>query len=104
MEVRTEHCCTLQIHGQLVQKIKDGEVPPSPTHEFLKSLRDGGKLFRVYTQNIDGLEEAVRLMCNMTDGPGNKRRFTKKVLDSAPNILSIKHTQRSTRRWSLRRL
>lgn len=32
---------------------------PSPTHWFLKLLQDKKKLLRVYTQNIDGLEEAA---------------------------------------------
>ncbi|KAL8007004.1 putative Zinc finger, ZZ-type, Zinc finger, PHD-type, Sirtuin family, Zinc finger, FYVE/PHD-type [Plasmopara halstedii] len=32
---------------------------PSPTHWFLRLLQDKKKLLRVYTQNIDGLEEAA---------------------------------------------
>ncbi|KAG7394663.1 hypothetical protein PHYBOEH_004861 [Phytophthora boehmeriae] len=32
---------------------------PSPTHRFLRLLQDKKKLLRVYTQNIDGLEEAA---------------------------------------------
>lgn len=32
---------------------------PSPTHWFLKLLQDKKKLLRVYTQNIDGLEQAA---------------------------------------------
>ncbi|CAJ0844332.1 8493_t:CDS:2 [Entrophospora sp. SA101] len=34
---------------------------PTPTHLFLKKLSDVGKLVRVYTQNIDNLEEVVGL-------------------------------------------
>lgn len=34
-----------------------GNYDPSPTHRFLKMLEDRGKLLRVYSQNIDGLEE-----------------------------------------------
>ncbi|TFK64374.1 DHS-like NAD/FAD-binding domain-containing protein, partial [Pluteus cervinus] len=36
-------------------------APPSPTHEFIKTLDDGGKLLRCYTQNIDGLEKKAGL-------------------------------------------
>jgi Sir2 family len=38
-----------------------GEHAPSPTHKFLKLLEDNGKLQRVYTQNIDGLEQQAGL-------------------------------------------
>ena len=33
----------------------------TPTHEFFKTLKDKGKLLRVYTQNIDGLESRTGL-------------------------------------------
>ncbi|KAM0792513.1 hypothetical protein ACM66B_005183 [Microbotryomycetes sp. NB124-2] len=44
------------------------KASPTPFHRFLKSLDDQGKLFRVYTQNIDGLEEKAGL----SYGLGNK--------------------------------
>lgn len=34
---------------------------PSPSHHFLSQLKQDGKLQRVYTQNIDGLEERAGL-------------------------------------------
>lgn len=34
---------------------------PTPTHHFIRTLSKKGKLLRVYTQNIDGLEERVGL-------------------------------------------
>lgn len=34
---------------------------PTPTHRFMRTLAQKGKLLRVYTQNIDGLEERVGL-------------------------------------------
>lgn len=34
---------------------------PTPTHRFMRTLSQKGKLLRVYTQNIDGLEEKVGL-------------------------------------------
>ncbi|KAG9287694.1 hypothetical protein G9A89_004097 [Geosiphon pyriformis] len=37
---------------------------PTPTHYFIKKLFDQGKLIRVYTQNIDNLEESVGLNVN----------------------------------------
>jgi NAD-dependent histone deacetylase SIR2 len=36
--------------------------PPTPTHRFLATLRDYGRLLRVYTQNVDGLETAAGLV------------------------------------------
>lgn len=33
----------------------------TPTHDFFKTLKDKGKLLRVYTQNIDGLESRTGL-------------------------------------------
>lgn len=35
---------------------------PTPTHRFIRTLSKKGKLLRVYTQNIDGLEERVGLV------------------------------------------
>lgn len=35
----------------------------TPTHEFLNYLNDQGKLLRVYTQNIDDLDERAGLKC-----------------------------------------
>lgn len=34
-----------------------GKIDPSPCHNFLAWLNQNNKLLRVYTQNIDGLEE-----------------------------------------------
>ena len=42
----------------------DGAIKPSPTHWFLRRLSDRGILRRVYTQNIDMLEDAVGLPSN----------------------------------------
>ncbi|KAK4058694.1 hypothetical protein OIO90_000138 [Microbotryomycetes sp. JL221] len=43
------------------------KAAPTSFHRFLKSLDDQGKLFRVYTQNIDGLEEKVGLTYGLGD-------------------------------------
>ncbi|CAG8610602.1 2374_t:CDS:10 [Ambispora leptoticha] len=46
---------------------------PTPTHHFMKKLYDQGKLLRVYTQNIDNLEESVGLNVNwQADSRGAK--------------------------------
>ncbi|CZR67776.1 uncharacterized protein PAC_17675 [Phialocephala subalpina] len=45
------------------------------THRFLRVLRDGGKLVRNYTQNIDMLEQREGLCQELEKGPGAKGRF-----------------------------
>ncbi|RQM15587.1 hypothetical protein KXD40_004979 [Peronospora effusa] len=44
---------------EVVRRAFANSPKPSPTHWFLKLLQDKKKLLRVYTQNIDGLEEAA---------------------------------------------
>lgn len=43
------------------REFRAGTYAPTPTHRFLKRLQEQGKLMRVYTQNIDGLELSVGL-------------------------------------------
>ncbi|KAI8460471.1 DHS-like NAD/FAD-binding domain-containing protein [Phakopsora pachyrhizi] len=54
---------TLSLHfGMLAELHKMcGAAQPTAFHQFLKRLDDDGKLSRVYTQNIDGLEEKAGL-------------------------------------------
>lgn len=52
----------------------------TPTHRFIKTLRDTRKLVRCYTQNIDGLEAREGLNTDMTQGKGNRGRFTRKSM------------------------
>lgn len=66
--------------SSLRQKIREEVKTTSPTHKFIKTLRDTRKLVRCYTQNIDGLETRQGLCSDMTRGKGNRARFTKKVL------------------------
>jgi NAD-dependent SIR2 family protein deacetylase len=54
----------------------------SPTHKFIRTLRDGGRLMRCYTQNIDGLERREGLSMDLSHGKGTKRRFLKKVWEA----------------------
>jgi NAD-dependent SIR2 family protein deacetylase len=53
----------------------------SLTHKFIRTLRDGGRLVRCYSQNVDGLEAREGLCVDLSRGKGNKKRFMKKVLD-----------------------
>ncbi|KIW45443.1 uncharacterized protein PV06_03835 [Exophiala oligosperma] len=67
-----------QFIASLRQKIRDEVQSTSSTHKFIRVLRDGGRLVRCYTQNIDGLEGREGLVTDLTRGKGNKRRFMKK--------------------------
>ncbi|KAL5630706.1 hypothetical protein BROUX41_000578 [Berkeleyomyces rouxiae] len=61
----------------LRQKVR--EATPTPSHHFISHLRDRGKLVRCYTQNIDMIEEKVGLSTELSDGPGSRSRFTRKL-------------------------
>jgi NAD-dependent SIR2 family protein deacetylase len=62
--------------SSLRQKVLD-VVHTTETHKFLRTLRDGGRLVRVYTQNIDMLEEREGLSGDLTHGPGTSNRSSK---------------------------
>ncbi|KPI41783.1 NAD-dependent histone deacetylase HST3 [Cyphellophora attinorum] len=64
--------------ASLREKIYDEVKDTSGTHKFIKTLRDGGRLMRCYTQNIDCLESREGLVTDLKRGKGNKRRFMKK--------------------------
>lgn len=68
-----------QFIASLRHKIREEVRETSLTHKFIRALRDGGRLMRCYTQNIDGLEAREGLDTIMANGKGNKRRFMKKV-------------------------
>lgn len=59
---------------QRVQEVRE----TTETHKFLRTLRDGGRLARVYTQNIDRLEEREGLSGDITLGTGNRSSKTKR--------------------------
>ncbi|KIV80259.1 hypothetical protein PV11_07771 [Exophiala sideris] len=67
-----------QFIASLRQRIRDEVRSTSTTHKFIRVLRDGGRLMRCYTQNIDGLEAREGLVTDLSRGKGNKRRFMKK--------------------------
>ena len=68
-----------QFIASLRQKVKVEVQNTSWSHRFIRALRDGGRLMRCYTQNIDGLEGRDGLETNMARGTGSKRRFMKKT-------------------------
>ena len=59
---------------------------PSPTHRFLRLLRDQRRLVRVYTQNIDGLEARAGLQVDLAAGSGTRGRFSKAALALPPSV------------------
>lgn len=61
--------------SSLRQKIQNEVTTTTETHNFIRTLRDGGRLVRNYTQNIDCLEERLGLCTNLTRGPGHRARF-----------------------------
>ncbi|KIW96354.1 uncharacterized protein Z519_03423 [Cladophialophora bantiana CBS 173.52] len=67
-----------QFIASLRQKIRHEVRSTSSVHKFVRVLRDGGRLMRCYTQNIDGLELREGLVTDLARGKGNKRRFMKK--------------------------
>jgi NAD-dependent SIR2 family protein deacetylase len=68
--------------ASLRQKIRDEVKETSPTHKFIRTLRDGGRLMRCYTQNIDGLERREGLSMDLNKGKGTRKRFMKKVWEA----------------------
>lgn len=74
--------------ASLRTKIQEEVAEASQTHKLIRTLRDGGRLMRCYTQNIDGLERREGLVTDLARGHGNKRRFMKKVY-KAPRPASI---------------
>ena len=57
----------------------------SSTHRFLRTLREGKKLVRVYTQNIDDLETRAGLVSDLSKGKGSRSRFSRKAVVDAPS-------------------
>ena len=66
--------------ASLRRTIQEDIKKSTPTHRFIRSLRDKRKLVRCYTQNIDGLEAREGLCTDMERGKGNRARFTKQAM------------------------
>lgn len=67
--------------ASLRKRIREDVKQATPTHRFIRTLRDSRKLVRCYTQNIDGLESREELCTDLSRGKGSRARFTKKVME-----------------------
>ncbi|KAL9103050.1 MAG: hypothetical protein Q9163_001880 [Psora crenata] len=67
--------------ASLRRSIRDDVRTTAATHRFIRKLRDGKRLVRCYTQNIDGLEAREGLSTDLARGKGSRSRFAKKVLE-----------------------
>ncbi|KAL8670003.1 MAG: hypothetical protein Q9168_005435 [Polycauliona sp. 1 TL-2023] len=65
--------------ASLRKRIREEVKQTTPTHRFIRTIRDSHKLVRCYTQNIDGLESRIGLSMDLDHGKGNRSRFTKKA-------------------------
>jgi NAD-dependent SIR2 family protein deacetylase len=68
--------------SSLREKIKNVKTT-TETHKFIRVLRDGGRLVRNYTQNIDMFEKREGLCQELDQGPGSKGRFNSKFQKEA---------------------
>ena len=68
--------------ASLRKKIREEVKQTTPTHRFIRTLRDSKRLMRCYTQNIDGLETREGLCVDLSKGKGARARFTKKSISS----------------------
>ncbi|KFY49762.1 hypothetical protein V496_09824 [Pseudogymnoascus sp. VKM F-4515 (FW-2607)] len=66
--------------SSLRQKILNDVKSTTDTHKFIRALRDGGRLVRNYTQNIDMLETREGLSAELELGTGARGRFNPKLL------------------------
>ncbi|KAI9263030.1 DHS-like NAD/FAD-binding domain-containing protein [Sporodiniella umbellata] len=57
------------------KKVIDAAVP-TPTHSFIHNLQESGQLMRYYTQNIDCLEDTLKLDCVRLHGSMDKVKCT----------------------------
>lgn len=63
--------------SSLRQKVQN-VASTTHSHKFLRVLRDGGRLVRNYSQNIDLLEEREGLCTDLSQGTGSKTRFSRR--------------------------
>lgn len=75
--------------ASLRRTIRDDIRRTTPTHRFIRTLRDRRKLVRCYTQNIDGLESREDLCMDMDRGKGNRARFTKSSMEQSKALARI---------------
>ncbi|KAI5120120.1 hypothetical protein M0805_002204 [Coniferiporia weirii] len=80
--LNSEH--TTALFYQMMARLArlSSEAVPTPFHSVLRELDDRGKLLRVYTQNIDALEEKAGMSFGLPENRG--RRARTKAQKSAP--------------------
>lgn len=66
--------------ASLRRQIREEIKQTTPTHRFIRTIRDSRKLVRCYTQNIDGLESRLGLCMDLERGRGDRSRFTAKSM------------------------
>ncbi|KAL9001751.1 MAG: hypothetical protein Q9188_005284 [Gyalolechia gomerana] len=66
--------------ASLRRQIREEVKQTTPTHRFIRTIRDSRKLVRCYTQNIDGLESRLGLCMDLERGRGDRSRFTAKSM------------------------
>jgi NAD-dependent SIR2 family protein deacetylase len=66
--------------ASLRRQIRNDVKETTATHKFIRVLRDGGRLVRCYTQNIDGLEAREGLEMDLSRGQGSRSRFSAQIL------------------------
>ncbi|KAL8935629.1 MAG: hypothetical protein Q9211_004598 [Gyalolechia sp. 1 TL-2023] len=72
--------------ASLRRQIREEVKQTTPTHRFIRTIRDSRKLVRCYTQNIDGLESRLGLCMDLERGRGDRSRFTAKSLRIPPVV------------------
>lgn len=77
--------------SSLRQKIIKDVKESTDTHMFIRALRDGGRLVRNYTQNIDMLERLAGLCTELERGAGTRGRFNRKEVRTGNDYEGGKH-------------
>ncbi|KAL9611761.1 MAG: hypothetical protein Q9167_003609 [Letrouitia subvulpina] len=77
--------------ASLRKRIREDVQATTPTHRFIRTIRDSRRLVRCYTQNIDGLELREGLSMDLALGKGTRTRFMKKTKEmprhgASPNL------------------
>ncbi|KAJ3345767.1 hypothetical protein GGF32_008270 [Allomyces javanicus] len=65
---------------------------PTPTHQFLRLLDKRQQLLRVYTQNIDGLEEVAGMGINEDTCDEIEQDLTSRIVELHGSILEVRCT------------
>ena len=64
----------------------------TPTHKFIRTLAESGRLLRCYTQNIDGLEGREGLATDLSLGAVNSKKRKRCSLAGVPGEMALSET------------